>query len=174
MVSGPGFTTLVDWFVDPEPSEPQRLDKTKNGSSRLAVLYSKTSLQVQLNSRVSINTITTNKQYVYIYIWICKYITHVHNIYTCIIRMHNSMYKTIYRDTNSQVDPAGLHWSPGEWQIAMQLLSTMQMWRLTADVVTVNSSSGQACGEDEHTWWIKEMDRDDLSRSLVNWVVHTK
>eukprot|EP00435_Cladocopium_sp_Y103_P075441 s27_g57.t2 len=27
----------------------------------------------------------------------------------------------------------------GDWQIAMQLLSTMQMWRVTADVVTVNS-----------------------------------
>ena len=29
--------------------------------------------------------------------------------------------------------------SPGDWQIAVQLLATMPMWRLTPDVVTVNS-----------------------------------
>lgn len=40
--------------------------------------------------------------------------------------------------------PSAVAWnscisSTGDWQIAMQLLETMQMWRLTVDVVTVNS-----------------------------------
>ena len=63
-------------------------------------------------------------------------------IYTCITQIHTSVCIT-------QFGPG--HCPPGDWQIATQLLETMQMWRLTVDVVTVNSSW------DPQKWWICTM-----------------